>query len=135
MLFTPPFSFSALPLKFALSGALMPAIYTLGNWPHPMWTADGWEPQTCHDPPFQVDWVGRLPPAYVLHLARLPRPPLVTPTSPPLHRLSPTRLSFCLAFGTGSRCLPPCCAMHSPWCVTWRRRRACPLLLAPLVHF
>jgi hypothetical protein len=47
------------PFQFAISGALMPAIYTLGNWPHTVWTVDGWEPTVCNDPPFQVDWVRR----------------------------------------------------------------------------
>lgn len=52
-----PLVLRARTFQFAISGALMPAIYTLGNWPHTVWTVDGWEPTVCNDPPFQVDWV------------------------------------------------------------------------------
>ncbi|EGD75118.1 hypothetical protein PTSG_06773 [Salpingoeca rosetta] len=42
--------------QFSLSGAVMPAIYAFGFRDHPIWTADGWQPLTCSDPPFSQDW-------------------------------------------------------------------------------
>eukprot|EP00055_Hartaetosiga_balthica_P005409 m.15830 g.15830 ORF g.15830 m.15830 type:complete len:406 (+) comp4529_c1_seq1:103-1320(+) len=42
--------------KFSISGAVMPAIYTLANWPHGLWTADNWQPLECSIPSFSQDW-------------------------------------------------------------------------------
>eukprot|EP00730_Choanoeca_flexa_P004794 TRINITY_DN11803_c0_g3_i1.p1 TRINITY_DN11803_c0_g3~~TRINITY_DN11803_c0_g3_i1.p1 ORF type:complete len:389 (+),score=29.43 TRINITY_DN11803_c0_g3_i1:103-1269(+) len=42
--------------QFALSGAFMPVIYTLGNYAHHLKTAAHWQPKQCSDPPFEQDW-------------------------------------------------------------------------------
>jgi hypothetical protein len=47
---------------FALSGAVMPAVYSLAQYAKPAWTADGWQPKKCASPDFEEDWVRPPPP-------------------------------------------------------------------------
>jgi len=65
-------------LQFALSGAFMPVIYTIGVYSNGVWTADSWQPMQCRSPQvFSEDWVSLL--------YQLPVPAL--PTSPARMRL------------------------------------------------